>query len=604
MDKIKRYYIVLVSTITLIILVFIYRAWTLAFQSPVPLSMLPQKPMIKRGTIYDINNQELAISRSTVSIGIMSEGVVNPEKTAAQLATVLNLNEDELLEKIKTSESFFYIQKNIPLAETRELQSQKISGVVFEEKTSRYYPNGSLASTVLGFTGVDNEGLAGIEYEFNDSLTISRENEYMGDDLRLTINAYVQHQLEKALKEGLVKSKSRAAIGIISDVHTGKIIAMASLPDFDPNNHNSYPDDNKRNRAIMENIEPGSTFKIFILAALFKENMIDEQKTWFCPGHFQYNNYKLSCGSAHGKETLTDVIKNSCNTGIIEMSWNMPVIKLYDNLKQFGFTSSTNINLPGEENGYIPSPEKWDISLKMSIPIGQGLSVTPIQLVSAANAVANGGVMIRPTIADRIISPDGNVVESFEKNQRYSVLSTETSHKILSYLQHVVRPGGTGFLASIPDYPISGKTSTSIKSDKTGYKKGKYQASFIGFFPGDNPEISIFIWYDEPSTGIYQGGQVAAPIFREILKEIIPIVHKGKIQPTGLLEDKKIYLRNYNKNIMPDLRGKSKKEVMFILWTLFPGEYNITGKGYLVKQTPAPGRRIRAPFNFSLEFSD
>ncbi|MDH4261409.1 MAG: penicillin-binding transpeptidase domain-containing protein [Spirochaetia bacterium] len=604
MNDFKKRYRFLIAGIFIAIVILIFRAYELAFHSPVPLSMLPQKPLIKRGTIFDANDHELAVSRGSISIGIRPDGIVNAEKTARALSNALKLEYEFVLNKINTSANYFYLEKNVSISDVKDLQSLKLSGVAFEEKISRYYPNDNLASTVLGFTGIDNEGLAGIEYEYNDNLTASNNNEYIGDDIHLTINAYIQHQLEKALQQGLAKSRSKAAIGIISEVHTGKILAMASLPDFNPNHPTDFPSDAKRNRAISENIEPGSTFKVFILAALMKDHMLKEDATFFCPGYFQYKKYRLNCSSVHNKENLTDAIKNSCNTAIIQAAWNMPVIRLYEHLKQFGFTNKTMINLPGEEDGRIPQPEKWDIDLKMAIPIGQGLSVTPIQLTTAANSIANGGIMYKPILVNKIMSANGETLKSTKIENKYMTISPEISKKLLTYLQHVVMKGGTGYLASIPDFQIAGKTSTTMKSDNTGYPKGKYQASFIGFFPGDNPEISIFIWYDEPQGGVYQGGQVAAPIFKNILLDIIPIVHKGKIRETGNLTALNKSNDVYNKNIMPNLLNKSKKEVLFILWSHFPGEHDITGKGYLVNQSPPAGSKIGEPYKFSLKFSE
>lgn len=604
MNQVKKYYRILIASVCIIMVGLVFRAYELAVHSPVPLSMLPQKPMIKRGSIYDADNHELAVSRGTVSVGIRPDGIINPEKTAQILAKSLNLDADFILKKIKNSEGYFYLKKNISRSDTKDLQSLRLSGVAFEEKTARYYPNDNLASTVLGFTGVDNEGLGGIEYEYNDDLTAYNNNEFIGNDVYLTINSYIQHQLEKALKQGLVNSRSKAAIGIVSEVRTGKILAMASLPDFDPNHHADFPENTKRNRAIMENIEPGSTFKVFILAALMSDRMLKENTTYFCPGYFKFKGHQLNCSSAHNKETLTDVIKNSCNSAVIQASWPMPVMRLYEHLKQFGFTNMTHITLPGEENGYIPAPEKWDISLKMAIPIGQGLSVTPIQLVTASNSIANGGLMLKPLIVEKITTAEGKIIKEAKIERKYSPISPAISVKLLSYLHHVVMQGGTGYLASIPDFPIAGKTSTTMKSDNKGYAKGKYQASFIGFFPGDSPEISIFIWYDEPQGGIYQGGQVAAPIFKNVLSDIIPIVHKGKIRETGILPAKKINEKTASKNLMPNLHRKSKKEALFILWSDFPGEHDITGAGYLINQYPAPGTKIQEPYKFSLHFGE
>ncbi|MDH4198901.1 MAG: penicillin-binding transpeptidase domain-containing protein [Spirochaetia bacterium] len=603
MDNVKRKYLILTAALGFAALILIFRAYELAFHSPVPLSMVPQKPLIKRGTIFDDDGHELAISRDTVSVGIRPDGIVNAETTGSLLSSFLDIGKSETIDKIKNSRGFFYLKKNMSLSSVRELQALRLSGVAFEEKASRFYPNDHMASTIIGFTDVDNTGLSGIEYEYNDYLISSNNNQFIGNDVHLTINGYIQHQLEKTLEAGRLKSGSKAAIGIIADVHSGRILAMSSLPDFNPNNPTEFPDNFKRNRAITENIEPGSTFKIFIFAALMKDNMLNENQTFFCPGFFEYKHRRLNCSSVHHKESLSDAIKNSCNTAVIEAAWPMPVIKLYEHLKQFGFTSTTHINLPGEENGFLPAPEKWDVSLKMSIPIGQGLSVTPIQLVSAANSIANGGIMFRPLIVNKITSPDGNIIQEYPPENKYLTVSPAISVKLLSYLQQVVAKGGTGYLASIPDFPIAGKTSTAMISDKTGYKKGKYQASFIGFFPGDNPEISIYIWYDEPQGGIYQGGQVAAPIFKDVLQEIIPMVHKGKIRDTQNLAKQKISFA-YNKNVMPNLYKKSKKEALFIVWSLFPGEHEIYGKGYLSGQSPPPGTKLSPPYKFILKFDE
>lgn len=598
MNKLKKRYSLLLAFVFITAFILLFRAYELAYHSPVPLSMLPNKPLIKRGTIYDSDNQELAISRGTVSIGIQPDGIVNPEKTAFILSKWFDMDYTEVHEKLIKAQKYFYLKTNVPLSEVRDLQKLRLSGVVFEEKISRFYPNDRLASSVLGFTDVDGVGLAGIEYEYNDTLITASQNEYVGNNVHLTINSYIQHELEKFLEEGRVKSSSKAALGLIMDVHTGNVLAMASLPDFNPNYPTRFSGDAKRNRVITENIAPGSTFKIFIFAALMKDHMLNDDRKFYCPGYFKYKGKLLHCSSVHGEQTLLEAIKNSCNTAVIEASWSMPIKRLYEHFKQFGFSKATHIDLPGEEKGIVIPPEKWNIELKMTIPIGQGISVTPVQLVTAANSIANGGMLIEPRVVDKVTSPNGKVIDSLGPRSHYMVVSPQISRKLMSYLQHVVMPGGTGYLASIPNVILAGKTGTTEK-----YTKGKYQASFIGFYPGDNPEISIYIWYDEPQGPIHQGGQVAAPIFKRVLEAIIPMVHKGKIRETVPLKKHFVPSKSYNKKYMPNFSGKSKKEVLYTIWSLYPGDHNISGQGYLIYQNPPPGTPVRPPYHFTLKFS-
>jgi len=595
-----------IITLTLLILTsafifLIYRSYQLSFRSPIPVSMRTNEPSIRRGSILDSQNHELALSRDTISIGIRPKEVINPESTAKMLASTLSLPLDEVREKIYRNENFIWLVRKIPFEKIEPLSRAKIPGLTFEKERSRLYPNNRLASSVIGFTGIDNEGLAGIEYQFNNELTRSSNHEFTGHNIHLTINAFIQRLLEKALVEGMKKTNSKAAVGIITEVDTGRILAMASLPDFDPNEASGFPEQTHRNRAIAENIEPGSSFKIFSVAALLKEQMIEENQTYYCPGYFEYNGKKTNCNSTHGHLDMRGVIKKSCNSGIIQATWPLPIVRLHEHLKQFGFGTPTGIDLPGEQSGDLPHPSEWDIWLKMTIPIGQGVSVTPLQLVMAGNSIANGGKIMKPQIIDKITDTEGTILYRSKPEQKYIATTPEITNVILSYLQEVVRPGGTGHLASITDYDISAKTSTAQVWQNNRYEG--FQASFLGFFPGSRPEISIYIWFDEPNGDRHQGGEIAAPVFKNVLLEIIPLVHKGNIKEIEVL-DYKDRKEEYQDGVMPDLIGKSKKEAMFFLWTYFPGNHAIRGSGYVTRQFPAPGTPVTAPYSFNLEFND
>lgn len=583
---------------------FVYRAFELVFQSPLPAGLLSPASPVRRGIIFDSQNHELAVSRDTASVGVRPFEVINPAHTASLLARHLKMSKAEVLSRITDQEKkFSFLKRKVPTDDAELLKELKLPGITFNEDRDRYYPNHKLASSVLGFTGLDGEGLSGIEFQYNHILLKAGKDEFVGHNVHLTLNSFVQHQLEKTLNQALESSESKSAVGIIMEVSTGRILAMASLPDFDPNDPRKFSESSYKNRAISDSYEPGSTFKMFTLSALIREGLAEEERNYPCKGFFEYKGRKVRCTAKHGNQTLRDVLKSSCNTGMIDASWRMPVLRYYENLKNFGFGNSTEIPLPGEARGYLPAPKDWDIYLKMTIPIGHGLSVTPLQLVTAAAAIGNGGQFVQPMLVDKITNTEGKVIEKFIPHTRQRVISGEASRKVLDYLRDAVE-SGTGTLADIKsaDFNVCGKTGTSIKSDKTGYKEKRYQASFAGFFPCEKPEIAIMIMLDEPTGGAYHGGRIAAPVFRDVLKEIIPVIHTGEKTTVKNLEQLKFDKASFEPGIMPNLIGKSKKETMRILWKHFPGEHNVSGAGYLLESNPKPGSKITAPYKFTLRF--
>jgi len=279
----------------------------------------------------------------------------------------------------------------------------------------------------------------------------------------------------------------------------------------------------------------------------------------------------------------------------------MPVLKLYENLKAFGIGSVSEIALPGEAKGHLASPKDWDYFLKMSIPIGHGVSVTPLQLALAANAIGNDGNFMPPLIIDRISDAQGKVIEKAVPQVKYRVASSENAAKIRATLREVVK-GGTGAGADLgqKEFDVCGKTGTSIKSTKDGYTD-KYQASFVGFFPCDKPEITIMLMFDEPKGEFHQGATVAAPAFRRVLREIIPAIHVGELRQVKGLATPQYRSIGADKTTMPDFRGFSKKELLFQVLSKFPGDHKIQGAGYVASQNPAPGTVINPPYNFSFQ---
>lgn len=613
-----RYKLVLL-VLALVFGVLAFRAIELAIASPLPPSVIEQAQKVRRGVIFDSRGHELAISRDTVSVGIKPLEARLQTEGADVLARVTNIPRAELVQKIKASEKFFYLRRKMPPEEAAPLRKLDLAGLVLQNEPDRYYPNQRLASQIIGFTGLDGEGLAGIEFSQNQTLTRQAAKslfpgsgqDYIGQNIHLTINSFVQHQLEKTLAQGLDDSVSRHAMGVIIETQTGRILAMSSQPDFDPNNPNKSAESAWKNLPISFQYEPGSTFKIFTMAALLRENMLDENTEYNCPGYFEYKGRRVSCAHKHGKQSFTEVMKNSCNFGVISASWQLPVLKLYENLKAFGIGSLSEIPLPGEARGHLASPKDWDYYLKMTVPIGHGVSVTPLQLALGVNAIGNDGNFMPPMIIDKITDSQGRVVERFQPQVKYRVASTENARKIRATLREVVKSGtGAGADLGLKEYDVCGKTGTSVKwTKKEGYSN-KYQASFVGFFPCEKPEITIMLMFDEPRGEYHQGATVAAPAFRRVLREIIPAIHVGELSQVKMLptpQYKTIAGRaagaacGENCRTMPDFRGYSKKELLFQVLSKFPGDHQIRGAGYVTSQSPPPGTVLNPPYTFSFQ---
>lgn len=593
-------YRILFVFLSMVFLALLFRAYQLIFHSPLPLRLSKQVENVRRGSIVDKRNFELAISLDTISVAARPREVINKRQTAFLLSEVLPLTEEHIMKKLKSQENFVWLLRKIPTNEERAIKKLNLPGIVIQVEPSRHYPNGHLASTVLGFVGMDNEGLSGLEFYYNNDLTSRKNDSLVGNNIQLTIDSYIQYQMERILKTEMKKNGSRAAVGIVSQVNTGEILAMASLPDFDPNHPLKFSKENYRNRAISEQYEPGSVFKIFTVASLMRSGLFKEEKTFSCSGKFKYKNVEVRDPSSRGDQNMRGLIKHSCNSGIIEAAWQMPIEVFYKNLQYFGFGSRTEIGLPGEEKGILHLPEKWDIFFKATIPIGHGIAVTPIQLITAANSIANGGLMLKPIIVKKITSTNNRVLKETPVQQLFKLNSKLDAQTIMSYLTSVVE-GGTGAQAAISNFSTAGKTGTSIKSNGINYIK-KYQASFIGFFPADKPEVSIFIWFDEPQGDQHQGGTVAATAFRQILLDILPVVHKGHVHQTKNLSEWKPTLQKFSKTQMPNFLNMSKKEVLLILTKYYKGEHNLQGSGYLQNQNPPPNAIIEAPYSFDLFF--
>lgn len=491
----------------------------------------------RRGEIYDRRGKILALSIPVYSLFFFpSFGCVPDRNALGEIANLISMSPQELESKIGDGKRFVWIYRHLS-KEVAERVREKIKELNircfgFVEEDKRYYPNGDLMSNVLGFTGIDDQGLAGIEYAYDDFLRGDKEEIFLrrdagggtipdekllelplGDSRRelfLTVDLNLQAIAENHLKEAVIRNKAKGGCIIVMDSKTAEVLAMAI-----------YPPNRERNTAISWVFEPGSTLKPFIVSAAIEEGLAHPSMEFFCPGYIEYGGKRVGDTRAHGRLTLSGVIRESCNVGMIKLALMVSPDVIYKYLKAFGFGNYTGIDLPGEEKGLLKEPDNWYGLSRATIGIGQGIGVTPIQLVVAMNVIANKGILFRPTMVKELKS-DGDTVRKAQRSEQRRVLSEDTSKVIENMLVDVVEEG-TGKKASIPGIKVAGKTGTAQVAGKGGYVKGEYIASFIGYFPVEDPKWTVLIVIDRPSAGEYYGGEVAAPVFAELGKSILSL---------------------------------------------------------------------------------
>ncbi|AVQ10403.1 Penicillin-binding protein, transpeptidase domain protein [Leptospira santarosai] len=548
---------------------------------------------IMRGAIYDRRGIELAMTVDSATIGIYPANIYDPNFTAVQLAPYLDMSPEKIETMIREKSRYFLLKREIDESLGNKIMELSLPGVRREKEYKRVYPHGNLASSLVGFTGMDDDrALSGLEFQYNQELMTPTESDSSrGSNLHLTIDGLIQYKLEKALGKRFEETGSKKAIGILMDINSGKILASASFPAFDPNQYNESGEDSHTNWAIRHVYEPGSTMKIFLASVLFNENLIRPDEKFHCPGYVELGKTKIKCTSAHGHLNLEEILQYSCNVGIIKASQRIPEVLLYDYMKKFQFGEKTGF-LPNESVGYFPTLKKWTPATPMFMAIGQGISVTPIQLVASAASVVNGGRMLTPRVVSHLSDSYGAILHEFKTQESPIGIREYTTEKILKAMTRVVQ-SGTGKNAYIQEYSIAGKTGTGQKAvSGKGYVEGLWSASFLGFFPAERPKIAGLILFDEPQGGTHSGGGLAAPVFKEVVENIIPIIEQGeRTLNVSLKHFQRKNLKETNVGEIPDLIGKSKRETLEILRPLgIPVKFH--GSGFCYEQEPAPGKKI------------
>jgi cell division protein FtsI (penicillin-binding protein 3) len=496
----------------------------------------------KRGDIFDRQHRNMAASIDVTSIGVYPQNLENRRDAAARLAAVLKLNRRDLERRMAKRNGFMWVKRQVAPREARAVGELNLKGIQFITEASRFYPHKTLAGQVLGFSGIDGHGLEGIEFFYNQRISgevarmkvlrdaLGRGFQFEqsalpdpgGNNLILTIDRTIQHGAEATLADAVSAAGARSGIAIVMEPASGAILALAHYPFFNPNDYRSFSKEVLRNRAITDPFEPGSTMKIFTAAAAIESGLATPESVFFCEnGDYRIGRYTIHDTHPHGSLSLREVVKVSSNIGAIKVAELIGPQNLYETLRRFGFGEKTGVDCPGETAGALAPWERWTRVDGATIAFGQGLSMSALQLVTAASSLANGGNLMRPYLVQAITDPNGRLIETFKPQAVRRVVSQATARTVIEMMKGVVGEGGTGSAAALERYTVCGKTGTAQKVDASGqYAKGKYVSSFIGFVPADAPSLVILVVIDEPQKAHY-GGVVAAPAFKKIAQETL-----------------------------------------------------------------------------------
>lgn len=575
-----------------------------------------------RGTIYDSKGRELAVSMMVKSLYVDPSQVRDADRLAADLSPILDMKAEDIKERIALGGGFVWLKRRMEpeaVEKVRALiRAQELNCLNFQEESKRYYPNDQLAAQVLGFVGTDDIGLEGIELVVDDTIKGQVEKRFVLTDknswpifastysdkgfercksVYLTLDNTVQFIVEQALDRAMVETKPKAITAIVMDPKTGDVLAMANRPTYNPNRFYEYSYDEWRNRAVSFVYEPGSTFKAVVAAAALQEGLVAPQKVFVDPGYVMVSGRRIQNWNqeSFGTVTFTDVIKNSINTGFVQVGMEVGAQRMDKYVRLFGFGDATGIELPGEESGILFDPKEMRDSDLATMSIGQSIAVTPIQLAAAMSAIANKGVLLKPHIIHSVVNPDGSTLSERQVETVRSAIDESTAATLVSMLEQVVASGG-GQKASVKGYRIAGKTGTAekISHSSSGYLEGHYIASFCGFAPVEDPRVTVLIIIDDPD-GVYYGGQIAAPIAGEIFEHVLRYLNVKphanyldvKPLPAPPTVPKHALVAPQGKVLIPDLTGKSLRQALEDLSALGL-RMKPSGTGSAVRQSIAP----------------
>ena len=603
----------------------------------------------ERGIIFDRNGEKLAATIMVDSVCADPSKIADPREVADKVAPLLNTDRGKILQKLAGSKNFCWLARRIPPEEAAGIEALNMEGLFLVKEPKRFYPNGELAGHLLGFVGTDSSGLEGLEARYDRYLksapeklvwtrdakgkrlssridTVSLKQGDESANLILTIDSHIQFLVESHLKEAVRAKSAKGGFAIVMDPKTGEILALANEMAFDPNNFTAYGADRGKNKAVTDCFDPGSTFKPFMAAGAIEEGVAKETDLFYCEnGNYIVGDRTIheANRAKHGMLSFHDIIKYSSNIGSVKIAEKLGREKFYQYIKNFGFGSRTEIDLPGESPGLLRPVQKWTRVDAATIAFGQGVSVTAIQLITALSAIANKGVLMKPYVVRGMVNKRGEITKVNSPTIVRRVISPATAKRITAILTDVVGAAdGTGKKAKIVNVAVAGKTGTSQKFDfaRHVYSSERVRTSFIGFFPANDPQIAILVILDEPQRDKW-GGMAAAPVFKNIGEQILtcfktnlrenpfPIMEEEKLE-----NDVKLKLvvapemiadgtpRDADESLIPDFRGLTIREVLKKAKERGL-EVKTMGSGWAVHQNPMSGTPIGNHRSCSVTFS-
>ncbi|GAE29146.1 cell division protein FtsI [Halalkalibacter hemicellulosilyticusJCM 9152] len=578
----------------------------------------------KRGEILDRNDVVLATNVSAPSIIVVPRQVKDPVEAAEKLANVLDLDHKDVYSDITKNASMVHVGRKVAKEKASEVRDLRLPGVYIAEDSKRHYPFGSYLSHVLGFAGIDNQGLTGLELYYDDALKGDKghvsffatakgskmpnlADEYTaplnGFDLRLTVDSQIQTIMERELDIAEATYRPDGAIAIAMNPNTGEILGMSSRPDYNPEHFREVPADvYNQNKPVWMQYEPGSTFKIITLAAAIEEGEVDlKDDSFYDPGYIEVAGRNIRCWKkgGHGQQTFLEVVQNSCNPGFVELGQRLGKDRLFDYIENFGFGEKTGIDLQGEGTGILFDRDRVGPLELATTSFGQGVAVTPLQQVTAVSAAVNGGYLYQPFIAKEFVdSLTGEIIEQQTPTMKRQVISEETSKEVRYALEHVVALG-SGKGAYIDGYRVGGKTGTAQKAMDGRYLENNHIVSFIGFAPADDPQIVVYVAIDNPKDTIQFGGVVAAPIVGNIIED--SLLAMGVEQRSEQVE-KELTWSDVPLVEVPDLVGRTQRELNESYYDL---QIEREGEGkYVLAQSPSPGIKVSTGSTIRLYMGD
>jgi len=578
-----------------------------------PLSPVRQSAGLpERGSIMDRNGRYLAIQIRFADVSVWRQSITDMDLLCDELAVILEMPSAEIRSKINNSESnFIYIKRHIEDNTARRLSAliteKKIKGVMVQPVVGREYPEKTLASHVVGFVGDRNRGLEGIEFAFNDTLD-GADNDGKGSDIVLTIDVYIQYILKQIAIKTMDEWKAEAVMFTAMDPRTGDILGSVSLPDFDSNNFRASGVVSRMNRPVIWAFEPGSTFKIFSLAALLDCGAVSNNSFYTCNGVYNpVRGAPITCLSNHGRVSPREIIISSCNVGAAYASDNINSASFYRLMSGFGFGLKTGAGSPGETAGYFIPSSNWSERSKPTIAFGQEIAVSAYQMLQAATAIANDGMLVPPRIVQKIISYDGKTVTEWKNdNDSRRIISAETARAMRSYMVDTAASGAMGWRANVEDMSIGVKTGTAQLIDPATrrYSETDFIASCIALLPAEAPSLVLYMAVINPQQGSIYGARIAAPAIREAAEELIdylgiprgrnPLIdHPPSVNiPAGLLPAVETHI--------PDFTGIAKRTLLPLLLRS-DLDVELRGDGWVRRQTPGAGTPVTNGMKIILE---